>query len=223
MKVAVVTGTSQGLGREIVLKLIDTGWFVYGLSRSASDITDENYKHLCVDISDSKDLISVIASINKKVDLLINNAAAFEMKPFVLTRLESIDRIINTNVKGTIYTTKLILNLMSAGSKIIFINSVAGLEELENQSLYCASKHALTAFAGVIGKELQPHRINVISIHPGGINTSLWNKENPYPCGEPESALSLETITSLIDFLSKTPNTVEYKTIKLFPNVEWHN
>ena len=45
MKVAVVTGTSQGLGREIVLKLIDTGWFVYGLSRSASDITDENYKH----------------------------------------------------------------------------------------------------------------------------------------------------------------------------------
>ena len=49
---------------------------------------------------------------------------------------------------------------------MFFINSVAGLEQLENQSVYCATKHGLTGFAGVLGKELQDKRIKVTSIHP---------------------------------------------------------
>ena len=55
---------------------------------------------------------------------------------------------------------------MNTGSKMFFINSVAGLEQLENQSVYCATKHGLTGFAGVLGKELQDKRIKVTSIHP---------------------------------------------------------
>ena len=222
MKVAVVTGTSQGLGERIVINLIQNGWFVYGISRSESKFFNQNYKHLIADITNIDDMNGLRNHI-KKVDLLINNAAVFEMKSFMDTDLKSIDRIIDTNVKGTMYITKVILDSMVAGSKIIFINSVAGLEELENQSIYCSSKHALTAFAGVIGKELQKQNINVVSIHPGGINTTLWNENNPYPCGDVSGALSTETLTSLIDFLTKVPNSVEYKTIKLFPNVEWHN
>lgn len=222
MKIAVVTGTSQGLGEQIAIDLIQNGWFVYGISRSKSKVISENYKHLIADITNIDDMIHVKNHIDK-VDLLINNAAVFEMKSFLDTELKSIDTIIDTNVKGTMYITKVLLDNMVAGSKIIFLNSVAGLEELENQSLYCSSKHALTAFAGVIGKELQKQNINVMSIHPGGINTTLWNENNPYPCGSVSEALSTKTLTSLIEFLTKVPNNVEYKTIKLFPNVEWHN
>jgi 3-oxoacyl-[acyl-carrier protein] reductase len=217
-KVAVVTGTSKGLGKEIALMLLKQNWTVYGISRTESNIDSEDYIHLISNITDCKDL-----ELIPKVDLLVNNAAVFEMLPFEETTHDSIDRIIDVNVKGTIHITKHTLNNMVSGSKIIFINSVAGLEELENQSLYCASKYALTGFAGVLGKELQKRKIKVVSIHPGGINTTLWNKDNPYPCGESSDALSTKDVTSLIDFICHSSPNVEYKTIKLFPDVEWHN
>jgi 3-oxoacyl-[acyl-carrier protein] reductase len=110
---------------------------------------------------------------------------------------------------------------MNINSKIIFINSVAGLGELENQSIYCASKYALTAFAGVLGKELRSRKIKVVSIHPGGINTSLWNESNPYPVGDVENAINSKQISDLILFILSNSN-IEFKTVKLFPEVEWH-
>jgi NADP-dependent 3-hydroxy acid dehydrogenase YdfG len=111
---------------------------------------------------------------------------------------------------------------MNTNSRIIFINSVAGLAELENQALYCASKWAITGFAGVLGKELRPRKIKVTSIHPGGINTSLWNEGNPYPVGDVTKALQTSDIVDAINYILSCPDYVEIKTLKLFPDIEWH-
>lgn len=220
MKTAVITGTSRGLGKDIALTLLESGWQVYGLARSNSDIVHVNYQHFRGDITDHEAVASMISQISQ-IDLLVNNAAVFEMCSFGDSQMESISKIIDTNVKGTMYVTKICLPIMNADSKIIFINSVAGLGELENQSIYCASKYALTAFAGVLGKELRSRKIKVVSIHPGGINTSLWNESNPYPIGDVGDAIDPNQISELILFILSNSN-VEFKTVKLFPEAEWH-
>jgi len=107
---------------------------------------------------------------------------------------------------------------MPAGSRIFFINSVSGLSEIVGESLYGASKHALSGFSGVLGHELQKHKIHVTSIFPGSINTPMQDS-NPYL--DKTKLMDPSEISELISFICKTKD-VEYKTIKLFPSSEWH-
>lgn len=221
MKTALITGTSSGLGYDIANALLNAGWKVIGVSRTTPAIGHSQYFHWHVDISNKSELLNMFHTLNDvDIDLLINNAAVFTMEPFHINDFSDIDRLIDTNVKGTMYITKLVIPLMAVNSRIIFINSVAGLVELENQSIYCASKYALTAFAGVLGRELRDDRIKVTSIHPGGINTTLWNDACPYPVGDVTQALSTLEITNLIFLILNSE--AEYKTVKLFPSIEWH-
>jgi 3alpha(or 20beta)-hydroxysteroid dehydrogenase len=224
MKTILITGTTSGVGATIAYDYIEKGWNVIGFARSESLFNYPNYKHYQVDISkiytslsDTFDQIG-----DTKIDILVNNAAVFKMKPFSETSIEEIYDMIDINLKGAMYVTKFALKNMEQGSRIFFINSVAGLEELENQSVYCASKHGLTGFAGVLGKELQPRGIKVTSIHPGGINTPLWNKDIPYPCGDVSKAISPIELVKVIDFVYNSKFNIEYKTIKMFPDTEWH-
>ena len=224
MKTILITGTSSGVGATIAYDYIQKGWNVIGFARSESLLNYPNYKHYQVDISkiytslsDTFDQIG-----DTRIDILVNNAAVFKMKPFSETSIEEIYDMIDINLKGAMYVTKFALENMEKGSRIFFINSVAGLEELENQSVYCASKHGLTGFAGVLGKELQPRGIKVTSIHPGGINTPLWNKDIPYPCGDVNQAISPIELVKVIDFVYNSKFNIEYKTIKMFPDTEWH-
>jgi NAD(P)-dependent dehydrogenase (short-subunit alcohol dehydrogenase family) len=224
MKTILITGTTSGVGATIAYDYIEKGWNVIGFARGESLFNYPNYKHYQVDISkiytslsDTFDQIG-----DTKIDILVNNAAVFKMKPFSETSIEEIYDMIDINLKGAMYVTKFALENMEKGSRIFFINSVAGLEELENQSVYCASKHGLTGFAGVLGKELQPRGIKVTSIHPGGINTPLWNKDIPYPCGDVNQAISPIELVKVIDFVYNSKFNIEYKTIKMFPDTEWH-
>jgi 3alpha(or 20beta)-hydroxysteroid dehydrogenase len=224
MKTILITGTSSGVGATIAYDYIQKGWNVIGFARSESLFNYPNYKHYQVDISkiytslsDTFDQIG-----DTKIDILVNNAAVFKMKPFSETSIEEIYDMIDINLKGAMYVTKFALQKMEKGSRIFFINSVAGLEELENQSAYCASKHGLTGFAGVLGEELRSKGIKVTSIHPGGIDTPLWSRDIPYPCGDISKAISPMELVKLIDFVYNSQFNVEYKTIKMFPDTEWH-
>lgn len=223
--VAVITGVSSGVGYDLALDLLAKDWIVYGISRNeikwpySSLNKFETFKHIQEDLSSGK-IMREIGDV--KIDLLVNNAGVFSNKEFVLEDILTICTLIDTNVKGTMIITSRLINSMKAGSRIIFINSVAGLEEIENQAVYCASKAALTSFAGVLGKELRPKRIKVTSIHPGGINTPLWNDINPYPPGDLNRALQTEDITNIVDYVLNMPGNIELKTIKLFPDNEWH-
>ena len=157
-----------------------------------------------------------------KFDLLINNSAVFEYVSFNKTPVQTIDKIIDINLKGTMYVTKNALHLMNKNSRIIFINSVAGLEELENQSIYCASKYGLTAFAGVLGKELRGESIKVTSIHPGGINTPMWDSNKDFH-DDLTKLIDPQQIADMITFICNSQQNIVYKSIKMFPDIEWHN
>ena len=223
MKTILITGTTSGVGAKIAYDYIEKGWNVIGLSRSESLFNYPNYKHYQVDISNLDMVYKAFEQINDtKIDILVNNAATFTMKSFSQTSFDEIGDMVDINLKGAMYVTKFALKNMEQGSRIFFINSVAGLEELENQSVYCASKHGLTGFAGVLGQELRQRGIKVTSIHPGGIDTPLWNEEIPYPCGDVSKAISPIELVKVIDFVYNSKFNIEYKTIKMFPDTEWH-
>lgn len=224
MKTVVITGTSRGLGLSIAKKFIDAGWHVIGLGRTAPDKL-ENYTHYTADIANISQVHSAFETmrkVNTTIDLLVNNSAAFHAGSFDTAEYIDICTIIDTNIKGTMYVTMEALKSMTAGSRIVFINSVAGIREIQNQSLYCASKAALRSFAGIIGQELRSRKIKVSSIHPGGINTTLWNEKNPYPCGSADEALDPSIVADAVFHIAEVPHTTEIKTITMFPEVEWH-
>jgi NAD(P)-dependent dehydrogenase (short-subunit alcohol dehydrogenase family) len=220
-KTILITGTTSGVGATIAYDYIEKGWNVIGLARSESIFDYPNYKHYQVDVTSCYEMYDIFEQIGN-IDILVNNAAVFKMKSFSDTTLDEIDDMIDINLKGAMYVTKFALQKMERGSRIFFINSVAGLEELENQSAYCASKHGLTGFAGVLGEELRSREIKVTSIHPGGIDTPLWSRDIPYPCGDVSKAISPMELVKVIDFVYNSQFNVEYKTIKMFPDTEWH-
>jgi NAD(P)-dependent dehydrogenase (short-subunit alcohol dehydrogenase family) len=220
-KTILITGTTSGVGATIAYDYIEKGWNVIGFARSESLFQQSNYKHFRVDVGNPYYLNDVFEQIGN-IDILVNNAAVFKMKSFSQTSIDEIDDMIDINLKGAMYVTKFALQKMERGSRIFFINSVAGLEELENQSAYCASKHGLTGFAGVLGEELRSRGIKVTSIHPGGIDTPLWSRDIPYPCGDVSKAISPMELVKVIDFVYNSQFNVEYKTIKMFPDTEWH-
>jgi 3-oxoacyl-[acyl-carrier protein] reductase len=220
-KTILITGTTSGVGATIAYDYIEKGWNVIGFARGESLFQQSNYKHFRVDIGNPYYLNDVFEQIGN-IDILVNNAAVFKMKSFSQTSIDEIDDMIDINLKGAMYVTKFALQKMEKGSRIFFINSVAGLEELENQSAYCASKHGLTGFAGVLGEELRGRGIKVTSIHPGGIDTPLWSRDIPYPCGDVSKAISPIELVKVIDFVYNSQFNIEYKTIKMFPDTEWH-
>ena len=222
MKTALITGTSSGLGECLALTLLKSGWKVIGLSRRKNKqlICFDNFSQIQLDISDKNKVVDSLSSLGK-IDCVINNAASFKLDTFENTSFDEIENIISTNVLGSMFVTRASLDLLNEDSKIIFINSVAGLYEFEGQSVYCASKHALTAFSSILSKELKEKKIKTVSIHPGGIDTPLWTK-TAYPLGDTDKALKVDDIAKMIAYVLNSPDYIEYKTITMFPEIEKH-
>ena len=218
-RTAVVTGCSYGLGLEIVNQLIGEGYYVYGLSRSNPPINlgayPDTFTWVECDITNSDEVKTAFKHIGTYIDVLVNNAGVFEFGSFEQFTHKKIDNIIDVNVKGTMYVTSSALDYMNDGSKIIFINSVAGLYEIDNEAVYSASKHAITAFAGILGKELRDRKIKVISIHPGGMETPM-QRTNP----NKQTLIDPKEIANMLITVIKSKAI--YKTIKVFPESEWH-
>lgn len=218
-KVAVVTGCSYGLGLEIADRLIDEGYFVYGLSRSQPPLklysAPDTFEWIECDISNAEEVRLAFDKMGVFIDVLVNNAGVFEYGEFCTQSMKTIDKIIDLNVKGTMYVTKAAQKYLICNSNVFFINSVAGLYEIKNEAIYAASKHAITAFAGILGEELRNDGIRVTSIHPGGIDTPM-QRNNPIK----KELLHPSEISNLIVNVIKSKAT--YKTIKLFPDSEWH-
>lgn len=218
-KVAVVTGCSYGLGLEIADRLIDEGYFVCGLSRSQPPLklfsAPDTFQWIECDVSNAEEVRLAFDKMGVFIDVLVNNAGVFEYGEFCTQSMKTIDKIIDVNVKGAMYVSKAAQKYIVRGGNIFFINSVAGLYEIKNEAIYAASKHALTAFAGILGEEVRDDGIKVTSIHPGGIDTPM-QRNNPIK----KELLHPSEISNLIVNVIKSKAT--YKTIKLFPNSEWH-
>jgi NADP-dependent 3-hydroxy acid dehydrogenase YdfG len=184
-----ITGATAGIGKstaEIFAKngynLVITGRRQERLTQIKKDL-ESAYKirvtALCFDVRQASEVEKSIQSLTteeKKIDVLVNNAGlAAGLSSIQNGEIDDWERMIDTNVKGLLYTTRIISNLMIANKKghIINIGSVAGKEVYANGNVYCATKHAVDALNKAMRIDLLPHNIKVTAINPGMVETEF--------------------------------------------------
>ncbi len=186
MKTALITGASSGIGEAIARILAENNYNLIicgrrmerliGLQAELSKNVEVDYRVFDVRDRDRvKDALEPIIS-EREIDVLINNAGnAHGMGPIHEGDLDDWDAMIDSNVKGLLYVSKLIIAQMVARKKghIINIGSIAGKEVYANGNVYCASKHAVDAINNGMRMDLIQYGIKVSQINPGLVETEF--------------------------------------------------
>lgn len=176
--VTLVTGTRKGLGRFLAEHYLAQGHVVVGCSRAATDLEAERYHHLEADVADERAVKKIFGFVRKdlgRLDHLINNAGIASMNHTLLTPLATVDRIFDTNVKGTFLFAREAAKLMQrrAYGRIVNMTTVATPLMLEGEAIYAASKAAVLNLTQVLARELAPFGVTVNSVGPTPVKTDL--------------------------------------------------
>jgi 3-oxoacyl-[acyl-carrier protein] reductase len=179
--VIVVTGSSRGLGLAICNRLQSLGLDVFGLSR---DVSNATFPSLSCDVSSYEEVKKTALMLKKevnKVSGLINAAGIASMNLAVTTPPNVSQKIIDTNLLGTIFCCQLIAPLMmrNKSGTIINFSTIAVSLGLKGESVYAASKAGVEGFTRSFAREMSDFNINVNCIAPGPIDTSLLTGITP--------------------------------------------
>lgn len=189
-KIAVVTGTSTGLGASISIDLANKGYKVYATMRNLnkrgfldSKAKKENVelKIAKLDVTNSenvKNLFNEVINTEGKIDLLVNNAGAGLLKPSEFVTEEEANKQFDLNFMGVMRCTNAVLPIMRNKQKghIINISSVGGLVGQAFNEIYCATKFAVEGYTEGLASYLTPNfNIKFSIIEPGGIRTEFAN------------------------------------------------
>ena len=184
-KVAVVTGSSKGIGAGIAKGLAAEGAAVVvnyssskeGAERVVSEIKAKGGKAVAIhgDVSQAKDVQRLFAETRKafgRLDVLVNNAGVYEFAPLEQVTEGQFHRMFDTNVLGLILATQEAAKHFGAdGGSVINIGSVASSLTAPHTTVYTATKGAVDAVTRTLAKELGPKKIRVNSINPGVVET----------------------------------------------------
>jgi 3-hydroxy acid dehydrogenase/malonic semialdehyde reductase len=189
MKTVLITGATSGIGKACAHLFAQQGFRMIlvarkqdKLERIGKHFTDKyavEIKTLLADVRDRSAVAAVMDGLPedwKQVDVLINNAGlSLGLEPIDQGDLNDWDNMIDTNVKGLLYVTKIVSNWMIGSKKghIINIGSTAGKEVYPNGNVYCATKHAVDALNKGMRIDLLPHGIKVTAINPGMVETEF--------------------------------------------------
>ena len=173
-----ITGSRKGIGRALAEHYASNGYHAIGCSRSPFEGELENYRHCCLDVADEravKALFSEIASLEGRVDVLINNAGVASMNHSLLTPVAVVNKIIQTNFTGTFLFCREAARLMQRRryGRIVNFVTVAVPLKLEGEAVYAASKAAVISLTQVLAREFATFGITVNAIGPTPIKTDL--------------------------------------------------
>ncbi|MEA1028072.1 SDR family oxidoreductase [Pseudomonas sp. N-137] len=190
----VVTGVSTGIGRAIAEDLMKAGYLVFGSVRRLNDATElmesfgTSFVPLLFDVTDSAALPAIVETVSQHLQgdplaALINNAGVSLSGPLLLQPVEEFRKTFEVNVFGVLEVTRAFLPLLGASEqtgkrpgRIINIGSVAGAVTTPFMTAYSASKHAIEALSQGLRRELIPYGIEVSTIEPSFIRSSLFEK-----------------------------------------------
>ncbi len=177
MPTALITGTSQGLGRALAERLLADGWIVHGFARGAQTLTHERFRAHAVDVTDEAAVRAAVATIAAagRIDLLVNNAGAASMNALLLTPGETAERLMRVNYLGTFHCLQAVGKVMvrQRAGRIVNLTTVAVPLSLEGEAAYVASKAAVEALTKVAAKELAGSGVSVSAVGFGPIDTAL--------------------------------------------------
>ena len=177
----VVTGASRGLGRSICDRLIEKNIDVFGMARNVNEVP---FASMSCDVSSYESVKGVVKQLKKdgvKVTGLVNAAGIASMNLAVTTPQSVSQKIINTNLLGTIYCCQLIAPLMLRAKQgsIINFSTIAVALGLKGESIYAASKAGVEGFTRSFAREMADFNVTVNCIAPGPIDTNLLKGITP--------------------------------------------
>jgi NADP-dependent 3-hydroxy acid dehydrogenase YdfG len=188
-KTVLITGATSGIGEATAIKFAESSdrLIITGRRKERLDELADHLRStwgvdvlpLCFDVRVREEVENHLGRLPegwRQIDILINNAGlAVGLNHIDEGNTDDWDRMIDTNVKGLLYVTRVIAPMMvSRGSGHIFnIASIAGKEVYENGSVYCASKHAVDALSRGMRIDLLKHGIKVTNIAPGMVETEF--------------------------------------------------
>ena len=187
-KVALITGGARGIGRAIAKRYVEEGARV-AIADLLADQAEQTARELGerafavrVDVTRQDSIDAMVAAVVERaggIDILVNNAAVFDMQPLLEITRENFDKQFEVNVKGLLFTLQAVARQMVAqgrGGKIINFASQAGRRGEALVAVYCASKAAVISLTQSAAKALIPHKINVNGIAPGVVDTPMWDQ-----------------------------------------------
>ena len=191
-KVALITGASRGIGEAIAIEFAkNNADFIinyYNDLEEAQKVVDKVKKYgvECIAVKadvanydEVKQMVGIIEKNFKKVDILVNNAGIVRDKTLKNMTKEEWNAVINTNLNGVFYVTKLILPLMHEGGRILSISSIIGQYGNFGQCNYAAAKAGIIGFTKSLAKELGKEKITVNAVAPGFVKTTI-TKDIPF-------------------------------------------
>lgn len=186
-KIAIVTGSSSGIGKAIALRFAEEGAIVVVAARRLAKC-EETVAHiqaaggtafpLQTDIAVESQVEQLIAETVRRfqrIDILVNNAGIFVGGRLAETSTEAFDRVMSTNLRGTFLCCRAGFTQMKqqGGGTIINMSSVAGVQAWSGTGTYSASKHAIMALTKSLADEGRAYHIKVCAICPGGVADEL--------------------------------------------------
>ncbi|MDR0510392.1 MAG: SDR family NAD(P)-dependent oxidoreductase [Rikenellaceae bacterium] len=188
-KIALITGATSGIGEATARALCAEGWWAIVTGRRAERLRQLKAQleadfaveaaALSFDVRDRRQCEAALGSLPERfrnVELLVNNAGlALGLEPLHEGDPAQWEQMIDSNVKGLLYVTRIIADGMVARGRghIVNIGSIAGTQPYLNGAVYCASKHAVHALSQGMRIDLLPHGIRVTEIRPGMVETEF--------------------------------------------------
>jgi NADP-dependent 3-hydroxy acid dehydrogenase YdfG len=240
-KVAIITGASSGIGFATALALSKAGAkvaigarrtkMISELEKKSKENGGEVYSQK-LDVTKRNECNSFVENFVKKwstVDILVNNAGLMPLSFFKNLKIDEWEQMIDVNIKGVLYCTGAVITHMleNKSGHIINISSVAGRIVFPAGSVYCATKHAITAFSEGLRQELSVRKnIRVTCIEPGVVATELTNTitdeslQTFVESAKKMEALQAEDIANAIVYAVESPNHVNVNEILIRPTTQ---
>ncbi len=242
IKTALVTGASSGIGLASSKILASNGYRIILNGRRAERLSEikneieENFKVPClimnVDVRDRQALenwFNTLESDWQKIDVLVNNAGlAAGLASFEDGDFNNWDRMIDTNIKGLVYVSKLAIPflLKSENPHIINIGSIAGKEVYSLGNVYCATKHAVDALNRSMRLDLAKFPIKVSQIAPGAVETEFsivrfdGDEERAKKVYEGFENLIADDIADALWYIVSRPKHVNINDLVIMPTAQ---
>ena len=189
-KVALVTGASSGIGEGVARALaackVKVGLAarrVFQLNRIVEEIRAEGGEAIAIELDvtvpeQNAAAVEALTGAYGRLDIAVLNAGLMPLSDVDSLKTDEWSRMVDVNVKGVFNTTAAVLPTMIAqkGGHIFVMSSIAGRKVFKGLSVYCATKHAVAAFADGLRMEVAPkHAIRVTCIQPGAVDTELYD------------------------------------------------